>query len=87
MLTEILGIIPAIVFPAATFFQFIKIIRSRDVSGVSIFSWILFGIANLTLYFYVGKFAEIQAIFSMLLTALLDFIIAFFIWRWKPRSP
>lgn len=76
MTQDLLGYIPAIVFPLATFLQLYKILRDKDVGGVSVVSWFLFGGANLALYGYVGKYAEPQAICSMLVTGALNLVIA-----------
>ena len=67
--------IPAIIFPAATGAQLLKIIREKTVEGVSILSWFMFGIANIGLYFYAEKYMSLQSIIGLLGTALLDFVI------------
>ena len=72
---QIAGILPAIVFPAATLLQLRRIIRNRSAAGVNVSTWFLFGWANIALYIYAEHFTEWQAIFGMLLTALLDFAI------------
>jgi hypothetical protein len=74
-LAQLAGILPAIVFPTATFLQLWRMIRSRSAVGVSIGSWMLFGLANIALYIYVGHYDEWQSICGLLLTALLDFAI------------
>ncbi len=73
---NLLGFIPALIFPLATFLQLFKILRDQAVSGVSAPSWFLFGLANLALYGYVEKYAEPQAICSMLVTGVLNLAIA-----------
>ncbi len=75
-LNQLAGIIPAIVFPVATLIQLIRIVTQRSAAGVSATSWILFGVANIAIYFYAERYTEWQAIAGMLLTALLDFVIA-----------
>ncbi|MHC4215509.1 MAG: hypothetical protein ACYSWP_19280 [Planctomycetota bacterium] len=74
-LTSIAGFIPAVILPSATFIQLLKILRVKSAHGVSIATWLLFGFANLGLYIYMEKFFEIQAILSLLLTAVIDFVI------------
>lgn len=75
-MSQLAGVLPAIVFPAATGFQLLRILRTRSVAGVSATSWILFGFANISLYLYTERYVEWQAIIGMLLTAALDFAIA-----------
>jgi hypothetical protein len=75
-LNQLAGIIPAVVFPAATLGQLLQMIRQRSAAGVSVSTWLLFGVANLAIYFYAERYAEWQAIVGMLVTALLDFAIA-----------
>jgi hypothetical protein len=75
-LSQIAGILPAIVFPAATGFQLLRIFRARSAAGVSAATWILFGLANVALYVYTEHYADWQSIIGMLLTALLDFGVA-----------
>jgi hypothetical protein len=74
-LVSLFGWIPALVFPGATALQLIAILRARSAQGVSVLAWLLFGIANVSLYVYVGKHGEVQAILSGLGTALLNFAI------------
>jgi uncharacterized protein with PQ loop repeat len=74
-LSYIAGILPAIVFPAATLAQLVRIVRSRSTAGVSVATWLLFGFANIGIYFYAERYTEWQAIVGMLLTAVLDFVI------------
>jgi uncharacterized protein with PQ loop repeat len=73
---EIAGWIPAVVFPSATGLQLAKIIKHKSAKGVSIATWLLFGLSNLGLYAYAEKYTSIQTIAGFLGTALLDFIIA-----------
>ncbi|HVS52132.1 MAG TPA: hypothetical protein VHD62_07220 [Opitutaceae bacterium] len=74
-ISQAAGILPAIIFPAATLAQLLRMIRHRSTAGVSAATWLLFGVANLAIYVYAERYAEWQAIVGMLLTALLDFII------------
>jgi hypothetical protein len=72
---SLVGWIPAVVFPGATALQLLAIIRARSARNVSILAWLLFGLANLSLYVYMGRYSEIQAILSGLGTAALNFAI------------
>lgn len=73
--TSLVGILPAIIFPAATFLQIVRMLRERSTAGVSVVTWLLFGVANIALYVYAERYAEWQAIAGLLLTALFDFVI------------
>lgn len=83
-LPQLVGILPAVVFPAATFLQLARMVRGRSAAGVSASTWLLFGFANLALYVYAERYTEWQAIVGMLLTALLDFVIVGYVW-FAPR--
>lgn len=71
----IVGWVPALVFPLATALQLGAIVRARSAKGVSILAWLLFAAANVSLYIYVGRYAEPQAILSGLATAALNLAI------------
>jgi hypothetical protein len=74
-LPQLAGVLPAIIFPAATFMQLWHMARRRSAAGVAVMPWVLFGCANLALYIYAERYAEWQMILSMVLTAVLDFLI------------
>jgi len=46
-LFEILGWVPAVVFPAATMLQLLVIVRRKTAAGVSITAWTAYAIANI----------------------------------------
>ena len=75
IITNLAGWIPAIILPTATTFQLIKVSRSKSTDGVSVITWLLFGIANVGLYLFTEKYLELQALIGLLGTAILDFII------------
>jgi hypothetical protein len=83
--TQLAGILPAVVFPAATLMQLVRMLRQRSAAGVDTSTWFLFGFANLALYFYAERYTEWQAIIGMLLTALIDFVIVGLAWRYQRR--
>lgn len=86
-LAQLVGILPAIVFPAATLHQLWRMIRSRSAADANIATWFLFGWANVALYFYAGHYGEWQAIVGMLLTAVLDFlIVGLALWAQRKRA-
>ena len=65
VLTDIAGWIPAVVLPAATFVQLVKIYKLKSAQGVSISTWFLFGLANLGLFFFTEKYFAPQAIIGL----------------------
>ncbi len=73
--SQLAGFLPAIVFPTATLVQLARMVRAHSAVGVSVTTWLLFGFANLGIYFYAERYAEWQAIVGMLVTAGLDFVI------------
>lgn len=86
-LNQLAGILPAIIFPAATLVQLVRMIRARSAAGVSVTSWLLFGFANLAIYFYAERYGEWQSICGMLVTAALDFaIVAVALWGFRSRG-
>src|SRR4051812_27351531 len=87
-LNQLAGVLPAIVFPTATLLQLIRIIRARTAAGVNVPTWVLFGFANVAIYFYAERYTEWQAIAGMLLTAVFDFaIVVLAMWRgWETAS-
>ncbi len=88
-LPQIAGILPAIVFPAATLLQLVRMIRARTADGVNVSTWFLFGLANIAIYIYAEHYDEWQSIVGMLLTAVLDFAIvglALFAYRKREAS-
>ncbi|MEM6520747.1 MAG: hypothetical protein AAF722_15610 [Cyanobacteria bacterium P01_C01_bin.70] len=75
LITNLAGWIPAIILPTATVSQLVKIVRSRSAEGVSLATWLLFGIANVGLYIFTEKYLAIQSLAGLLGTAMMDFII------------
>ena len=73
---EVLGWVPAIIFPLAALVQLIKIYTNKSVAGVSGTAWFLFGVANVCLFIYTEKYGEMQAILGMLGQSIIDFMIA-----------
>ena len=74
-LTNIAGWIPAIILPAGTLIQLLKIAGEKSIEGVSILSWLLFGFANIGLYIFTEKYFALQSLLGLLGTAVMDFII------------
>jgi len=81
--TDWAGWIPAVIFPSASLLQFLAIVRRRSATGVSALSWILFAIANVSLYFYMERYGELQSIFGALGTAAMNLLVVAAIWRYR----
>ena len=74
-LTNIAGWIPAIILPIATISQLLKIVQEKNAKGISLFTWFLFGVANIGLYLFTEKYFALQSLVGLLGTAILDFTI------------
>jgi hypothetical protein len=85
-LPQIVGILPAVVFPVATFQHLVRLVRTRAGATANPMTWLLFGLANLAIYIYTERYTEWQAILGMLVTALVDFIIVGYIWVTRRRK-
>ena len=72
---QICGWVPAVVFPAGTLVQLVKIVQAKNADGVSVSAWLLFGLANICLYIYAEKYSDLQAILGFLGTAAADLAI------------
>jgi len=79
MLIELAGWLPAIALPGATVAQLWKIAKTRNVEGVSILTWLLFGFANVGIYIFTEKYFALQSILAQLVTAILNFAIVIWI--------
>ena len=55
--------------------QLVKIVRSKSAEGVSLVTWLLFGVANVGLYIFTEKYFALQSLLGLLGTAIMDFII------------
>ncbi len=82
---EVMGWIPAVIFPGATLIQLIAILRARSAAGASAITWVLFGVANLGLYGWTGKHLALQSLIGLLGTAALDFLIVLVILRFSRK--
>ncbi len=59
--------------------QLWKIAKTRNVEGVSILTWLLFGFANVGIYIFTEKYFALQSILAQLVTAILNFAIVIWI--------
>jgi len=75
LVIQISGIIPAIIFPAASLIQLFTLLKRRKAEGVSALSWFCFGFANICLYVYTQKYDEWAAIITFLGTSSLNFAV------------
>lgn len=84
---EVIGYIPAIVFPTATVLQLIHLFKTKSSEGVSAIAWVAFALGNVSLYIYTEKYTEIQSIVGLLLTSVLQIgIIVLAIKYKKPKA-
>jgi uncharacterized protein with PQ loop repeat len=74
-LFEMLGWVPAVVFPAATFVQLVEIVRRKTAAGISVAAWTAFAVANVCLFLYTEKYGELESILGALGTAALNLCI------------
>ena len=77
LVIQIAGIIPAIIFPTASFIQLSTLLRRRNAEGVSALGWFCFGFANICLYVYTQKYGEWEAIVTFLGSSILNFTVCF----------
>jgi uncharacterized protein with PQ loop repeat len=73
--SQIAGIVPAVIFPVGTLVQLVRLWRMPSAEGVSVVTWLLFCFANLAIYVYAERYGEWQAVLGMLGTAVLDLVI------------
>ena len=74
-LLNVIGWVPAVVFPAATVSQLFVLTRRQRVDGVSAITWGLFAVANICLYLTIGEWGRPQVIATTLGSALVQAII------------
>lgn len=77
-LIQIIGFIPAFIFPLASISQLFVMYRKQSSEGVSVTTWLLVFIANLSLYIYTQKYDEIQSILALLGAAALNLAVALY---------
>ncbi|BET38926.1 SemiSWEET family transporter [Spiroplasma ixodetis] len=72
---EILGYLAAICIPLAFLPQTIKLIKTRNTSGLSIFSYSIYQLGGLTFLIFGILHNDIPMITCQTITAILNFII------------
>ena len=80
------GWLPAVILPLAAMIQLVKIVKEKNVEGVSAISWFLFGIANIGLYIFTEKYFAIQSLTGLLGTALINFAIVIMVLNIRKKS-
>jgi hypothetical protein len=85
-LFEVLGWVPALVFPIATGLQLLTILHRKNAEGVSIVAWTLFAVANICLFAYMEKYGEVESILGALGTASLNLCIVAAAVRYRRTS-
>lgn len=86
-LFELLGWVPAVIFPGATLLQLATIIRRKTAAGVSIEAWTAYAVANICLFLYTEKYGELESILGALGTAALNLCIVAAAIRYRNGPP
>ena len=74
---ELIGLVPAIFFPAASLVQLLAMLRRGNASGVSFWSWSMVGISNVCLFTYTQRYDDVITILALMGAAVLNFAVAF----------
>lgn len=85
-LIELIGFIPAIVFPVATLAQLHYLVKNKTADGVSILAWSAFSLGNASLYIYTEKYNELQSIIGLLVTAVLQLLIVGLVLKYRHQQ-
>jgi len=83
---ELVGFIPAIIFPTATIIQLWHLIKSKSAAGVSALAWAAFALGNISMYVYTEKYTQLQTIVGLLLTAVLQIAIIFLVLKYNRQN-
>jgi len=78
---ELIGYIPAIIFPAATIIQLLYMFKTKTSEGVSPLAWGAFALGNVSLYVYTEKYYELQSIIGLLVTSVLQLVIIVLVFK------
>ena len=82
-LIELVGYIPAIIFPVATIIQLLHMLKTKTSEGVSPVAWGAFALGNVSLYIYTEKYYELQSIIGLLVTSVLQLIIIVLVFKYR----
>ena len=84
---ELLTWMPALVLPSAALIQLIQLWKTHNPGGVSVLSWLMFGVANIGAYFLFaetgGGYLDIRAILAFLLTSILNFLVVWTVLKYR----
>jgi len=80
---ELIGYIPAIIFPAATIIQLLYMFKTKTSEGVSPLAWGAFALGNVSLYVYTEKYYELQSIIGLLVTSILQLVIIVLVFKYR----
>ena len=83
---DIIGFIPAIIFPAAALMQLVHLVRAKRSEGVSALSWSAFALGNLAMFVYAEKYFELQAVVGLLGTFVIQIIIIVLTLRYRSNT-
>ncbi|MBN8447389.1 MAG: hypothetical protein J0M22_18135 [Gammaproteobacteria bacterium] len=84
-LIELIGYIPAIIFPVATLMQLWHLLKTKTSDGVPPLTWLAFAVGNISLYIYAEKYTELQSILGQLATAALQVYVVVLIYRYRQK--
>ena len=84
-LIELIGYIPAIIFPVATLMQLGHLLKTKTSDGVPPLTWLAFAVGNISLYIYAEKYTELQSILGQLATAGLQVYVVVLIYRYRKK--
>ena len=84
---DLVGWVPAVVFPAATLLQFVAVAKGQGKGLASALSWGLFALANVCLYVFIGDWLRPQLVVATLGNAALQVVLVIVILRLHRPSP
>lgn len=85
-LIELIGYVPAIIFPVATLMQLWHLLKTKTSDGVPAMTWLAFALGNVSLYIYAEKYTELQSILGQLATAALQLYVVVLIFRYRKKQ-
>ncbi len=83
---ELIGYVPAIIFPVATLMQLWHLLKTKTSDGVPAMTWLAFALGNISLYIYAEKYTELQSILGQLATAALQLYVVVLIFRYRKKQ-
>jgi uncharacterized protein with PQ loop repeat len=84
-IVDLIGWVPAIIFPTASAIQLYELFRAKSSEGVSAVTWTMFVIANLGAYLYLEKFWEPQAL-AYIVAGLIQICIVILVIKKRPSN-